>query len=291
VIRLRSIVASSLFVALAALATGSAVSAPVASETPPEILVSRQLLEAHGLRVGQLVRFSVSADGDGARPFRIAGSYEPLANPFILAEKRWEARFHLPDLIALRNPDGDPLLAETVTRLNIALGDPGAAAAFGDELTARLPGLSVRPTAAPQGGPDPFVVLERFHLAIAVVTVVGSSAFLLALMVMRSEERRETAGILRLIGLSRPRILREGFAEGLLVALFGSVFGVLLALVLQTPFNRFFQWHYDTSLVFLRVTPGIIVRCIAIAVPLGVTAGLVASWTLLRRNILSLLRR
>ncbi len=56
-------------------------------------------------------------------------------------------------------------------------------------------------------------------------------------------------------------------------------------------FNRFFQWRYDTVLVFLRVTPSIAWRCVALAVPLGVLAGLVASWTLLRREILALLRR
>jgi cell division protein FtsX len=92
-------------------------------------------------------------------------------------------------------------------------------------------------------------------------------------MVMRSEERRETAGILRLLGLTRGRILLEGFVEGLCIALAGAVFGVLLALGLEGAFNRFFQWHYDTALVFVAVSPGIV------------------AWTLLRREILALLRR
>ena len=58
-----------------------------------------------------------------------------------------------------------------------------------------------RPSRA-RDGSDPFAVLERFHLAVAIVTVLGSTAFLLALMVMRAEERRETVGIIRLIGIS-----------------------------------------------------------------------------------------
>jgi hypothetical protein len=41
----------------------------------------------------------------------------------------------------------------------------------------------------------------------------------------------------------------------------------------------------------VHVTPGIAARCVALAVPLGVLAGLVASWTLLRRDIVALLRR
>ena len=135
------------------------------------------------------------------------------------------------------------------------------------------------------------MVLERFHVAVAMVTVLGSAAFLLALMIMRSEERRETAGILRLIGFTRPRILLEIFAEGLLVAAAGTVFGLLVAVAIQGLFNRFFQWYYDTSLVFVRITAGLAARCVALAVPLGVLAGLLASWTLLRREVMDLLRR
>ena len=62
---------------------------------------------------------------------------------------------------------------------------------------------SSRPTVRARDGSDPFAVLERFHLAVAIVTVLGSTAFLLALMVMRAEERRETIGIIRLIGISQ----------------------------------------------------------------------------------------
>ena len=59
----------------------------------------------------------------------------------------------------------------------------------------------------------------------------------------------------------------------------------------QGAFNHFFQWYYDTALVFVRVTPGIALRCVAISVPLGILAGLVASWALLRRDIMALIRR
>jgi putative ABC transport system permease protein len=267
----------------------SAPPAALPSADTPAILVSRQLSEARGLAVGDVVRLAADPEGAGARPFRIAGIYEPVPNPLILAQSRHEVRLHLPDAIALRDPTGDPLRAQTVDRINVALRDADAAS-FARDLAARLPGLVVEPTVDPDGA-DPFVVLERFHLAIAVVTVLGSAAFLLALMVMRSEERRETAGILRLIGLGRGRILLAGFVEGTLVALAGAAAGVGMAAALTGVFNRFFQWYYDTALVFVRITPGIVVRCIAVAVPLGVLAGLAASWTLLRRDAMTLSRR
>ena len=75
-------------------------------------------------------------------------------------------------------------------------------------------------------GDDPFVVLDRFHWAIAIVTVAGSTAFLLALMVMRAEERREIIGILRLMGIPPRSILVEVLLEGLLIATAGAVFGI-----------------------------------------------------------------
>ena len=203
-------------------------------------------------------------------------------------EDRERALFdRLPDLIAL----ADPQSPETVGVLNVALVNPQDADAFASTLTARMPGLGVRPTARPTNGRDPFAVLERFHWAIAIVTLVGSTAFLLALMVMRAEERREVIGILRLMGIPSRSILVEVLLEGLLIAMAGAVFGLLVARAAEGVVNRFFQWRYDTALVFVRVTLPIAWQSVAFAVPLGVIAGLVASWTLLRRDVVSLLRR
>ena len=257
----------------------------------PAVAVSRQLAEERRLEIGSIVQLAAEADGANARAFEVAAIYEPVPDPFRLTARRLEVRLHLPDLIELEGDARDPLAAESVSRVNLRLAAGEEEARFARELGAVLPGLVVTPTRVPDEEVDPFVVLERFHLAVASVTVIGSAAFLLALMVMRSEERRETAGILRLLGFSRPRILLEAFVEGLWVAAAGGLFGVALARALEWPFNRFFQWYYDTALVFLHVTPAIALRSVALAVPLGVLAGLVASWTLLRREIMALLRR
>ena len=264
--------------------------APTETDEPP-VLLSRQLMERQGLAVGDLVRLSSSRDGRLARSFRVSGQYEPVPDPYRLGRRQLTARLHLPDLIALRADPLDPRASESVTRINVALRDPIDADAFAEDLSARMPGLTVWSTAGREEEGDPFLVLERFHTAIAAVTVIGSAAFLLALMVIRSEERRETAGILRLIGFSRARILVEVFVEAVLIAVAGALVGILLALGLEGLFNRFFQWYYDTALVFVQISPGIAVRCVVISVPLGVVAGIVASWSLLRRNIMTLLRR
>jgi len=257
------------------------------SHDPPEILVSRQLLAQRGLEVGEVVRLSADPSGAGARELRIVGVYEPMADPMRLGAKRFEARLHLPDLLPF---SGERFTNDSVGAIAVRLTTPEQDADFRRELGLRTPGLTIDSPVAAESA-DLFRVLERFHVAISIVTVLGSTAFLLALMVMRAEERREIAGILRVVGFSRPRILLQVLLEGTFVAVAGAAFGVAFAVAMQGFVNAFFQWHYDTSLIFVRVTPRIAACCVALAVPLGTIAGLVASWGLLRRNAVDLLRR
>jgi len=201
-----------------------------------------------------------------------------------------QVRLHLPDLLALTRSPETPAGTEHVETINVALADPADAAAFARDVSNRMPGVSARP-AADAADPGPFLVLERFHLAIAVVTIVAATVFLLALTIMLVDERRETVGVLRLIGLPARRILVQIFLEGALIASMGSLFGLVLAAASQVLINRFFQWRYDTALIFVRITPEVAALCLAIAVPLGAVATVAASWALLRRNALRLARR
>jgi ABC-type antimicrobial peptide transport system permease subunit len=154
-----------------------------------------------------------------------------------------------------------------------------------------MPGVVARPATEAAGAAGPFLVLERFHLAIAVITIIAATVFLLALTIMLVDERRETVGVLRLIGLPSRRILTQVLIEGLLVAAAGTMFGLVLAALSQQLINAFFQWRYDTALVFVRITREVALTSTAIAVPLGTAATVIASWALLRRNALRLARR
>jgi putative ABC transport system permease protein len=279
------------------LAFGLLAAAPLASPEPPapspspaSILVSRQLLAAERLAVGDVVHLSGDATGRPARAFRIAGVFEPVPDPSRLGAAHLEVRMHLPDLLALA-PGDDPQPGESVHAVNVKLESPSDAPAFARDLAARVPWLVVRETNRPDDSDVAFVVLDRFHLAIAIVTVVASSIFLLALMVMLVDERRQTVAILRLIGLRRRRVFVQVLTEGVAIAVAGAAFGVLLAVVLEGAFNRFFQMHYDTALVFVRVTPAIAARAVAVAVPLGILASVTASWGLLRQGALAVARR
>lgn len=262
-----------------------------ASADPPDILISRQLAEAEHLSVGAVVRLATDPSGKDAREFRIAGVYEPTPNPSRLGVVPREVRLHLPDLLQLTRPPGLSAGTEYVSSINVALVDPHDAAAFARDVNARMPGVVALPSSEAAGNAGPFRVLERFHLAIAVVTIVAATVFLLALTIMLVDERRETVGVLRLIGLPVRRILVQILLEGLVVAAAGAAFGLLLAVASEQLINGFFQWRYDTALVFVRITRDVAVTCTAIAVPLGAAATVVASWALLRRSGLRLVRR
>jgi putative ABC transport system permease protein len=179
-----------------------------------------------------------------------------------------------------------------VSVINVGLdraSDPASGRVFARALASRTPFIYSGSTR--DNDNYTFVVVDRFHAAIAAVTVIGSTAFLLALMVIRAEERKETVGVLRLIGISRKTIMTEVIVEGLLVAIAGAFVGVLIAVGAQSGVNRFFQARYDTTLIFMRVSARIALRSILVAVPVGVVAGAVASWTLLRRGTSALVRR
>jgi ABC-type lipoprotein release transport system permease subunit len=257
----------------------------------PSILISRQLSESEHLRIGDLVRLSADAAGSAVQQFRVAGVYEPTPNPARLGAVIREVQLHLPDLLNLTRDPATPAGSEYVQTINVALVDPSDADAFSLDVQARMPGVQAQPATGAAESTGPFIVLRRFHLAIAIVTIGASTVFLLALTIMLVDERRAAVGVLRLIGLPVRRIIVQLFIEGVSIATVGSLFGLVLSLVSEGLINRFFQWRYDTALTFVRVTPEVAAICVAIAVPLGVSATVVASWALLRRNGLGLARR
>jgi ABC-type lipoprotein release transport system permease subunit len=258
----------------------------VSAQAPPDILLSRQALRDARLAIGDIVTLSNDPSGAAGRTFRVAGVYEPTPDPMRFNAERLEARMHLDDLLAF----GDSDSVDAISAINLRVARPDDAQQLSADLAARHPLLVVRSTTR-RGDDTPFAVLDRFHLAIAIVTVIGSTAFLLALMVIRAEERRETIGMLRLIGISSRSILLEVVVEGLVVALAGAAVGILIAWAAQYGVNRYFQARYDTTLVFVRVTLPIALRAMAVSVPVGVIAGAAASWTVLRRRMTGLIRR
>ena len=264
---------------------------PVQDAQPPSILINRQLAELEELATGDEVELESDEPGGKTRTFRIAGIYEPTPDPMSLGVAPRAVRMHLTDLLALTRDAATPAGTEHVEGINVVLLDPEDARAFANDVNVLVPGAFARLAEGATGAGRIFVVLERFHLAIAIVTIMAATVFLLALTIMLVDERRATVGVLRLIGFPARRILVQVLLEGVLIAGAGALFGLALALASEGLINRFFQWRYDTALIFVHVTPAIAATCLAIAVPLGAVATVAASWALLRRSGLRLAQR
>jgi putative ABC transport system permease protein len=136
-----------------------------------------------------------------------------------------------------------------------------------------------------------FQVVSRFHRAIGVITIVASSVFLLCIMVLKVDERRRDIAALRLMGISRSSVVRSVIIEAALVAVLGSVLGVLLGWAASLFVNWHYQALYRTPLYFSIVTPPIVALAVSLSLLLGVGAGVLASLRLVRTPPLELFGR
>ena len=262
-------------VLIVVLAAGFAV--PMRGQSPAiGIAVERRLAEAARLHVGDTLRVSSTAR-TGSPLARIAAVYDPQADPATIMRRDYHIRLHLVDLGALL---GQP---DRVDRIGIVLQqgvDPDTAAA---RLNRTAFGYDVFPsrTIAAQSSTT-FVVVSRFHRAIAVISILASAVFLLCLMLLKVEERRRDVAVLRFTGISRRTVFRALVLEATVVALAGSVVGVALAAAASRAVNAYYQRAFDTTLIFSELTRGTVGLAVALSLGLGIGAGALAAWRMVR---------
>jgi putative ABC transport system permease protein len=136
-----------------------------------------------------------------------------------------------------------------------------------------------------------FRVVNRFHRAIGVITIVASAIFLLCITLLKVDERRRDVGALRLLGISRQTIVRAVVLEASLIALVGSAMGAGFGWISSALVNWHYQGVYATPLKFAIVTPGIVLFATTLSLGLGVVAGLLAAQRLVRQAPLELVGR
>jgi putative ABC transport system permease protein len=240
----------------------------------PSVAIERQLARELRLSVGDTIRLGTMPDVPGTR-FTIAAVYEPRADPAEIAKRELHLRMHLPDLASLL---GTP---DRVDRLSIGL-IPGISADSAAVILNRSAygyrAYSSEAVAAESS--QTFLVVSRFHRAIAIITIVASAIFLLCIMLLKVEERRQDAAVMRFVGVRRRTIFGALLLEALLVAALGSMLGTALAYLAGSATNAYYQRFYDTSLVFSLITPGILLFSFTLSLVLGTLAGAAAAWRL-----------
>jgi len=242
------------------------------------VALERRLADRLGAGVGDTIAIGLDAGGTGRRAV-VAAVYEPAADPSAITKREYYLRLHLPDLAALL---GAP---DRVDRFGVGLlpgARPGTATEALNEVAF---GFRAYPSAEiASESSQTFRVVSRFHEAIAVISVVASAIFLLCIMLLKVEERRRDAAVMRFTGISRRTIFSALLLEAILVAALGSVIGVGLAIAASAVTNLYYQHFFDTTLVFSIVTPAIIRFSVLLSIGLGLLAGSLAAWRLIRTN-------
>jgi putative ABC transport system permease protein len=254
---------------------------PLAAQIPA-VALERQLARELGLSVGDTVRLGPAVDSLGTR-VTIAAVYEPRADPAEIAKREWHLRMHLPDLASLL---GTP---DQVDRLSIGL-KPGISADSAAAVLARSAyGYQAYSSSAiASESSQTFVVVSRFHRAIALITIVASAVFLLCIMLLKVEERRLDAAVMRFVGVRRRTIFGALLLEATLVAVMGSLVGTGLAYLAGAATNAYYRRFFDTVLTFSLITPEIVLFSIVLSLLLGAVAGGLAAWRLVHTQPLVL---
>lgn len=248
----------------------------------PQVAVERQLARELNLSVGDTIRLGPSPDS-ATTLVAVGAVYEPRPDPAEIAKRERHLRLHLPDLAGLL---GTP---DRVDRFGLGL-TPGVSP---DNAVAQLNrgafgyrAFTTRAIAAESS--QTFLVVSRFHRAIAVITVVAGAVFLLCIMLLKVEERRLDAATMRFVGVSRRTVFAALLLEAALIAALGSAVGTGLAYAASTATNTYYRHFFDTALTFSLITPGVLLFSVALSLALGALAGALAAWRLVHTRPLVL---
>ena len=247
-----------------------------------EVAVERQLAQELGLSVGDTVRLGPRPDTAGTL-MRVSAIYEPRADPAEIAKRERHLRMHLPDLAALL---GSP---DRVDRLSIGLKPGISADSASTVLNRSAYGFRAYPSASIAAeSSQTFRVVSRFHRAIAVITIVASAVFVLCIMLLKVEERRLDAAVMRFVGVRRRTIFGALLLEAILVAALGCLLGTGLAYLAGAATNAYYRRFFDTVLTFSIITPDIVWFSVVLSLVLGAVAGALAAWRLVQTRPLVL---
>ena len=243
---------------------------------PPGIALERGLAERLELEVGDTVRLGAAPDSLD-RLAVVSAIYEPRPDPAELSRQGLRVRLHLPDLAALLDaPD-------RVDRFGVGLAPGVSADSAAAVLNRSAFGFRVHSSAAiASESSQTFRVVSRFHRAIGFITIVASAVFLLCIMLLKVEERRMDAAVMRFVGVRRRTIFSALVLEAALVAVVGSILGAGLAWLAGAATNTYYQRYFDTGLIFSLITPRIVLFSLCLSLGLGIAAGAIAAWRLVR---------
>ncbi len=247
-------------------------SAPTRPASVRSIALDARLATDAGLQLGDTVRLSaVPADTAGERAV-VSALLARRADPSEVARSEYRARIHLDQLQRLIG------YGDRVDRFAISTTDTAARSTLLAAVNNAAFGFRAWPSAEiAVRTSQTFQVIRRFHRAIGVITIVASAAFLLCILLLKIDERRRDVAALRMMGISAGTIVKSVVLEAGIIALLGSIAGVVFGIVVARIVNWHFQGVHRTTLAFTLVTTETVLLACALSVCLGVVAGWVAA--------------
>jgi putative ABC transport system permease protein len=231
---------------------------PASAANPTSLMIHRDVAEDRDLGVGDPITVEFAATG--TQTFTIGAIYD---NPFLvgnyaLDDSGWEANF---------DTDGVNMIAAEVAT---GVGEAAAADAL-EPLAASYPQLEFETNSdfreRMEGRLDSLLVIINVFLGLAILIALLGIANTMALSVL---ERTQEIGLMRAIGMTRRQTRSMIRLEAGIVALFGSLLGLLVGL--------FFGWIATTAIpdtIISRVDIPVITLVIYAVV--ATIAGLVAA--------------
>lgn len=260
------------------------IAAAAQTPAPPGVAVERRLADRFGMAPGDTIE--LTSDAGSGRVFVVSAIYQARPDPATVLRGEFNVRLHLTDLASLL---GQPDRVDRFGVLTRAPVGPDSAAAL---VNATAFGYRAYPSAEVAAeSSQTFVVVSRFHRAIGIISIVASAVFLLCIMLLKVEERRLDAAVMRMVGISRRTVFRVVVLEACLVAVIGSALGIGLAWIASAATNGFYQRRFETSLAFSFLTGDVVLLSVSLSLGLGVVVGLVAAARLVRTDPLTLWRR
>lgn len=289
--RVRAIaVALAVFAFAPGMADAQAIDAPGTTSRAElrAITIDERLAAAAGLTVGDIVTVT-TVGGTPGDTVRIGAITRRGADPSEVARSEFRVRLHLDHLQRITG-SGDRVGRFAIrSRAGAQTNTPATVAA---DINATAFGFRAYPAAEVAVETSAtFRVINRFHRAIGIITIVASAIFLLCITLLKVDERRRDVGALRLLGVSRSSVVRSVVLEASLVALIGSAMGAVFGWVASAVVNWYYQGFYATPLKFAIVTPGIVAFAVTLSLVLGVVSGFLAAQRLVRTAPLELVGR
>ena len=251
-----------------------------------EVAVPRRSADQLGIGRGDI--FEVSSDPAMARPVRVrvAEIWDPPEHPADVARRDLVIQFHLPDLEQILDR------RDLADRIVVRLKDPRSAEHVRDDLNGMGQGYQAyTATELAQQTSRSFVVISRFHRAIAFITLLASGIFLVTLTSLKFTELRREIGALRLLGVGFGTILLTVLTLTVVVAVAGTAIGIGAGAVFVQEINRYYQPLFATHLRFALLTATTIWVVSIASLLLGIGAGLGVGLHLIRKQPLDLVGR